>query len=32
MKNSIFTGACFAPEFIGGGKSAFKKRIKHQLA
>jgi hypothetical protein len=32
MKNNNFTGACFAPKFIGKGKSAFKKEIKHQLA
>jgi hypothetical protein len=32
MKNKDFTGACFTPEFTGGGKSAFKEGIKHQLA
>jgi hypothetical protein len=32
MKNNNFTGAYFAPGFIGGGKSAFKEGIKHQLA
>jgi len=32
MKNNNFIGAYFAPESIGGGKSAFKKGIKDQLA